>query len=252
MINKSQKILFYRVTGNGHPVIFLHGFLESSNMWEFLDLPDSIKQFLIDLPGHGNSFDALESITMKSMSEDVLDIINKHKIQNYSIVGHSMGGYVGLELMKNDQNCNKLILLNSNFWEDSSDKVRNRHRIANVVRTNKSRFINETIPNLFLDPNKYAEQVMLLVKEAIRMDSDNIGNISIAMSKRKNNKKILLDRLNRILIIQGENDIVIPKVEMDQKLKDIKANYVVVRDTRHMSHIEMSHKIKELILSFIH
>ena len=84
MINKSQKILFHRVTGNGHPVIFLHGFLESSNMWGFLDLPDSVKQVLIDLPGHGNSFDALESTTMKSMSKHVLDIINQHKIQNYS------------------------------------------------------------------------------------------------------------------------------------------------------------------------
>ena len=252
MINKSQKMLFYRVTGNGHPVIFLHGFLESSKMWEFMDLPDSIKKFLIDLPGHGNSFDAIESSTMKSISDNVLVIINYHKIQNYSIVGHSMGGYVGLELMKHDQNCNKLILLNSNFWEDSSNKVKNRHRIANVVRTNKFRFINETIPNLFLDPNKYADQVKLLVKDANSMDSYNIGNISIAISKRKNNKKTLLDKLNRILIIQGESDIIIPKVEMDKNLKDISANYVVIKNTRHMSHIESSNKIKELILSFIH
>ena len=81
MINKSQKMLFYRVIGNGHPVIFLHGFLESSKMWEFMDLPDSIKKFLIDLPGHGNSFDAIESSTMKSISDNVLDIINYHKIQ---------------------------------------------------------------------------------------------------------------------------------------------------------------------------
>ena len=37
-----------------------------------------------------------------------------------------MGGYIGLELLKQDKNLDKLILLHSNIWADSEERKRNR------------------------------------------------------------------------------------------------------------------------------
>ena len=165
MSNKNKEILFHRVSGIGHPVLFLHGFLESSTMWDFLDLPDSIQKIVVDLPGHGNSLDVSEESTMNYMAELVFDLLVLLNVKQYTIVGHSMGGYVGLELMKRDSNCNKLVLLNSNFWNDSPEKIQNRERVSNVIRTNKSHFLYETIPNLFLNPEKYDYEVKALIDE---------------------------------------------------------------------------------------
>jgi pimeloyl-ACP methyl ester carboxylesterase len=251
MNSKGQDILFHRVSGTGHPVVFLHGFLESSTMWNFLDLPVSIQKIAVDLPGHGDSLDVTEESSMKDMAKLVFELLRSLDVVEYTIVGHSMGGYVGLELMKLDEQCTKLILLNSNFWKDLPAKVENRTRVANVVRTNKSYFLYETIPNLFLNPDSFDVEVKGLIDESKKMTSENISRVSIAMSKREDNQQFVADNLEKILIIQGAEDLAVPKNEMDKKLKGLKPNYIVLKNTGHMTHIELPVKTTALIMSFI-
>lgn len=244
-------LLNYRVSGKGHPVVFLHGFLESSSMWGFLNLPQSIQQIVIDLPGHGGSFEASGDITMAKMAAHVLAVIKDLGIETYTVVGHSMGGYVGLELMKVDVNCAKLVLLNSNFWKDSLEKVENRKRVAKVVRTNKTHFLYEAIPNLFLDPEKHDAEVKGLIEEAKMMKPADIGNVSLAMGSRNDNKSVLKQNLDRVLIIQGEEDTTVLKTEMDESLIGLNPNYHVLKKVGHMAHIESAQKTIKAILTFI-
>ena len=51
-----NKQVRYEVTGSGEPVVLLHGFLESLEMWEPLlpHLTDRFKVIRVDLPGHGH------------------------------------------------------------------------------------------------------------------------------------------------------------------------------------------------------
>ena len=53
--------------GNGYPVVFLHGFLESMTMWEDLKFEGIWQQVFIDLPGHGGSESMQGSVSMQSM-----------------------------------------------------------------------------------------------------------------------------------------------------------------------------------------
>jgi hypothetical protein len=57
MKDKQDTYLEHRIIGNGYPIVFLHGFLEDSSMWEHLNLPlkSAYKFVFIDLPGHGKS-----------------------------------------------------------------------------------------------------------------------------------------------------------------------------------------------------
>ena len=53
MHRMQQELLNYRVFGNGHPVVFLHGFMESISMWDFIESSNFPFQcIVIDLPGH--------------------------------------------------------------------------------------------------------------------------------------------------------------------------------------------------------
>ena len=54
MISSEGNKLNYRVSGNGYPVVFLHGFLESVSMWDYINIQD-VQSIFIDLPGHGKS-----------------------------------------------------------------------------------------------------------------------------------------------------------------------------------------------------
>lgn len=93
MLKKKIHILNYRASGQGRPVVFLHGFLESISMWNFLKPFETIQSVLVDLPGHGGSElnEDLE-LSMTSIAESVVQLLGDLGIVSYDIIGHSMGG----------------------------------------------------------------------------------------------------------------------------------------------------------------
>ena len=232
--------LYYRVSGNGHPVVFLHGFLESETMWDYLGFKDNFKMICFDLAGHGKSpLDLKQPLSMSSMANDVKIQLDKLDLESYCVVGHSMGGYVGAELMKMDERCSKLVLLNSNFWEDSEEKRKDRKRVAEVVVKNKDLFLYEAIPNLFAYPEKFNADVKQLIHEARKIASEFIASVSLAMSDRKDNTELVRERKEQILIIQGKEDPIVPKEKMKCK-NTMRLNYVELKKCGHMAHIESS------------
>jgi pimeloyl-ACP methyl ester carboxylesterase len=238
-IESQNKLLNYRVIGNGHPVLFLHGFLESISMWDYLPLNElSVQVIQIDLPGHGASaFLTNKPPSMQEMAKEVLKVVAELNLVHFSIVGHSMGGYVALEVQKASNNCEKVVLLNSNFWSDAPEKQNDRKRIAQIVQTSKNLFLNEAIPNLFTDPVKCEKVIVDLLTEAKELSSDGIAYASIAMANRTNFSEEIRQRKMNISVIQGEIDRIVPIEKMDMEIC-IDVPYYKLPQTGHMSHIE--------------
>ena len=251
MSSHSKQILHYRVVGDGHPVIFLHGFLESMTMWKYLRLPDNRKKIFVDLPGHGNSTFENTNYSMQSIANKILDLLCYLKVEKFDVVGHSMGGYVGLELMAQSDKCEKLILLNSNFWSDDKQKVIDRKRVAKVVTRNKKMFLYEAIPNLFLEPEKYDQEVRNLLNEAINISSRAIAEMSIAMSKRNDYSELVCAEKRRVLIVQGEEDAIVDPQKMKELVLENGLHYQCIEDCGHMGHIESAEKVGKIISQFL-
>ena len=252
MLREGDQYLNYSVSGKGHPVVFLHGFLESMTMWDFLDFPENISQIRIDLPGHGSSLnDKKGCSSMKEMAEYVKYTLQRLNIDCYDIVGHSMGGYVALELIKIDKNCQKVVLMNSNFWSDDMKKQRDRKRVAEIVVRNKMLFLYEAIPNLFLDPEKNTEAVQGLIKEAEAMNAVSISEISIAMSKRNDLSELVTDKTDRILVIQGVEDSIVPVDRMRAAQMKAGFAYKELSNCGHMAHVEQPNEVIKATLNFL-
>ena len=243
--------LNYRVFGNGHPVVLLHGFLESMSMWDCLSFAPNTQQIRIDLPGHGASILEDENLSMVTIAMQVRKLLIELNISSYTLVGHSMGGYVGLELMKQDCKCEKLILFHSNFWEDSQDKKKDRERVAKIVKKNKTLFIYEAIPNLFMNPEKNDKVVKNLIQEAIKMNSKAIAINSMAMSKRIDNSNFVENNAHKIIVIQGENDTIVPSKKMEKFLVQTKVELIKINNCGHMGHIEKPEEISKILNLFI-
>ncbi|XOV66994.1 MAG: alpha/beta fold hydrolase [Fluviicola sp.] len=226
-------------------LVCLHGFLESLSMWPALRLEDYAKLILIDLPGHGQS-DLQHIDSMQSMAEAVHEVLQKEAITSYQVIGHSMGGYVALELSQMDDNCKGIIMMNSNVWSDSDLKQEDRKRVAKLVQTKKERFVTEAIPNLFQTPEKHPNEVERLVQEAIQMSAEAIGRASIAMSQRRDFSEEVFSGSLQITVIQGENDPIAPKDRMEQLLQNQLENFHVV-SSGHMAHLEATAHVKYII-----
>mgnify|MGYP002513850812 CR=1 FL=1 len=105
-------------------VVLLHGYLESMLVWdEFVDLlKGKVRVVTLDLPGHGISTIVGEVHTMEFLADCVANTMAALGIERYSVVGHSMGGYVALAMMDNyAKNLENIILLSSTTSADSQN-----------------------------------------------------------------------------------------------------------------------------------
>ena len=88
--------------GKGFPLVLVHGFLGSSKMWEpqINFFKDHFRVITPDLPGFGKSNKAKSYNDIKSISNLLLECLKEKKIDQFYLLGHSMGGMVVQEMTK--------------------------------------------------------------------------------------------------------------------------------------------------------
>src|SRR5262245_37393447 len=94
--------LFYSRSGNGPAVVLVHGFPESSAIWEDFSKRLS-KDFTIiapDLPGHGKSGLPQGLASMEEYAEAVHTVASHAGVKKFTLIGHSMGGYISMAFAK--------------------------------------------------------------------------------------------------------------------------------------------------------
>lgn len=242
-------MLNFRVEGYGPTIVFLHGFLESISMWDYLPLNQfQGRKILIDLPGHGNSdLNApFDSPSLQFFVDEVLELLNFLRVDHFSVVGHSMGGYVGLIMKQQIPGCDKVILMNSNFWSDNDQKRKDRVRIADIAFKAKRILINESIPNLFGNPILFQREIEQLKLEAMEMSSEAIAYASLAMRERADFSDEVNSNPNSYFIIHGENDRLVKIDEMIARTKN-RTQLYIFHNAGHMSHIESTNDVSEIL-----
>jgi len=103
MIERADQLPFHiEERGGGDAIcILLHGFGEGGYVWYDLAprLPKKYRTIIIDFRGHGNSGeDPAGNYGVGPYSTDVLNLIRKYKPRNVSLVGHSLGAAVALQV----------------------------------------------------------------------------------------------------------------------------------------------------------
>lgn len=97
----SDARLSYLAAGNGAlPVVLLHGWGAFKELWwsTLLALGPDVRAFAPDLPGHGGSPLAGDS-RMSQIAARVARFCDARGLQAITLVGHSMGGNIALELV---------------------------------------------------------------------------------------------------------------------------------------------------------
>ena len=246
--------LHYKILGEGKPILFLHGFLEDHSIWNpiypfFLEKKYQI--ILIDLPCHGLSRFNGESCSMMEIASVISKFLSDKKIVEPFVFGHSMGGYVGLELLRL---CKiNLTLVHSNFWEDSEEKRKDRNRVIEVVKRNKNLFLSESIPNLFATENRkiFTETINELVKKANEIPANEIIAATCGIRDRKASYD-LMDQ-HSISLIQGAADPVIPELVLESENKKLTHLPTInkIENCGHMSFYEQPSALINHLLSVI-
>jgi len=91
--------LSYKVSGEGPPLLIMHGLLGSSRNWQSIGkaLARQRRVFVVDLRNHGQS-PWSDEMTYPAMVADILRLLDSQEIHAAGVIGHSMGGKLAMAL----------------------------------------------------------------------------------------------------------------------------------------------------------
>ena len=95
--------LSYEVTGEGPPLIVLHGLFGAAQNWRAIakGLAGSRRVWTLDLRNHGNS-PWNGDMSYAAMAGDVRTFMARHGLEGAAVMGHSMGGKAAMTLALTD------------------------------------------------------------------------------------------------------------------------------------------------------
>lgn len=99
------QIAVYDTPGDQIPVLMIHANSVCKETFHFQieALTGKNRVIAIDLPGHGQSSDAVDPLltyNFNGYADSVCEVIESLGVDRFAILGHSLGGHVALELMR--------------------------------------------------------------------------------------------------------------------------------------------------------
>lgn len=244
--------IFYSVSGTGPALVLLHGFLESSAIWNRLipELSDRYTVIILDLPGHGKSETIDEIHSMELLAEVVNNLLGHLEIETVGMVGHSMGGYVALAFAELfPRKLAGLVLLNSTAVADSKERKENRTRALRLLEMDKKSFIGMAISNLFTEETRllFPTEIESLKIAAYSFPNKGIMANIKGMRDRKDRTHILKQLTAKKWIIAGTKDPIVPLSQIKLLSAATHTPLYTVKGS-HMSWLENEEEIVKIML----
>lgn len=239
-------------------VVLLHGYLESMLVWdEFAALlKESVRVVTVDLPGHGVSMVTSQVHTMEYLAECVALAMEALGIERYSVVGHSMGGYVALAMVeKYASRLESIVLLSSTTSADSQEKCDRRRREIELIKAGKKNMLARLVPHAGFAPEnvKRLKDYIEDIGELILMTEDE-GVIAIlgGMIERKSRGELLRQSGVPHMFIFGRHDYYIPVETAEEMIAaDPTARVVWLEHSGHMGFYEEPELCAQAILEMV-
>ena len=240
--------------GKGFPLVLIHGYLGSSEIW-FLQKKSLSKNYRIiapALPGFGESHDVKSLNSINKMAQMLFKLINEKNINKFHLLGHSMGGMIVQEMVKiSEEKIEKLICFATGSIGDIPDRFES---IDTSIEKLKEEGIKETVkripPKWFVKGQK-AKNYYLCENAVKQIKEVTAYNALVAMKNWRgyeNLKNIKQDTL----IIWGDKDVSYNFNQVDTLKKNIpNSKLEIFKGCSHNVHLEEPQKFNETVKNFL-
>lgn len=244
----------YKKHGSGPPLILLHGFPMNRTIWNaFADrLSTDFTIYTPDLPGFGDSPLLAGEFSLSQVASVMNDWVKENHIVSPAVIGHSMGGYVAMEMVRQSPlSFSALGLFHSTAIDDSAEKKESRTKVLQFVDDNGVlAFTSNFIQPLFADQNHPA---ISTVKEiTIQASAEAVKGYTRAMRDRDDTTEVLRAFGGPVLIIGGDSDKAIPAdslIKQGGLNKNISVH--ILADTGHMGMVERLDETSGIVRDFL-
>ncbi|MCM3786361.1 alpha/beta hydrolase [Neobacillus mesonae] len=255
-VQLGSHVIAYRDHGEGQPVVLLHGFCGSSDYFEEI-LPQLMKQYrciVPDLRGHGESGTPNSSCGIDEMADDIVELLNHLGIQQASIFGHSLGGYITLSIAARYPNRLETFgLIHSTAYPDSEEAKEKRLKAVSTIQTEgMNHFIDSLVPGLFAAEHQttMVSKIDRIREIGYRTSPQGASNTAIAMRERSDLRHVLEQADVPVLLVAGEQDAVVPP-ERTFTADGPKITQAIIKGAGHMSMVEAPEELLRVLTDFL-
>lgn len=248
--------LAYGDAGAGLPLLLLHAFPLSGEMWapQVAALAGQARLIVPDLSGFGGSgFGESEAIVpeyspdsaceMSDLATDAVALLDHLGIDRAVVAGLSMGGYAALALCESaPERLLGLVLADTRPGAESEEGRQGRLEVARRVLKEGTGFLAETLPAKLLGRTTRSKrpEVVAEVERMIR----NAPPAGVAAAQRgmarRPDRSAALERIAvPVLVVVGEEDELTPPEESRRMRERIPgAELVTIPEAGHLSSLE--------------
>jgi 3-oxoadipate enol-lactonase len=251
--------LVYDCIGQGIPLLFIHGYPLSRQIWlpQMEGLSDISSLISVDLRGHGESYPFEGLYTMDLLASDCKRLIDDlHIITPILVCGLSMGGYVTLALYhRYPELFQGMILTSTKPGPDSPEAKTNRETAIKNVLDHGVSFIADGMLPKMLSPATLASKSNLInsIRE-IMLETSILGIVGAlqGMRDRPDSTPLLPQIKCPVLIIHGVDDQLIPIREAEMMHEHIPdSRLIAIRAAGHLLNLEKPEQFNQAIREFI-
>ena len=255
--------LAYDDDGSGPAIVLLHGYPFDRSMWrEQIDFL-SAKGYRVvapDLRGFGETVAQNEAdptiTTMADMARDVAALMDELKIDQATICGLSMGGYVAFEFVQLfPSRVRALVLAGTRAPADNEhEKQARAQQVEQILAQGMDGIAEASVPKL-LAPLTLTEkpEVVARVREMIlRANPEGAAAAQRGMAARRDYSGDL-PRINvPALVIVGRQDPIRPVADAEFMQRGLsRARLLIVEDAAHMTNLEQPSVFNGALLEFL-
>jgi len=257
-----ETIAYQEREGGEKNVLLIHGNMTSSKHWDLVleQMDPCYKLFAVDMRGFGGSTYHKRINSIKDFSDDIKAFVDTIGLKNFSIIGWSTGGAVGMQFAADyPGNCKKLILLASAstrgypFYDLEGNRLTSFNEITvdqgktipvqHAYDTKDHEFLKQLWNTLIYTKNqpsneKYDEYIadMLTQKNLAEVyHALNTFNISNKHNGLISGNGLVKNIKLPVLVLRGDRDLVIPKQMAEEIIEDIgpSARFSELKDCGH-------------------
>jgi pimeloyl-ACP methyl ester carboxylesterase len=259
-IHYQNATISYRIAGKGKTVMLLHGFGEDGTVWEYQieALKDHYRLLIPDIPGSGNSsFLPKANIeTYAQILKEIIDIELPQTEESFSLIGHSMGGYIALAFAeKFPALLNSLGLFHSSAFADNEEKKEVRTKAISFIKEKGAyTFLKTSIPGLFNEQFAADNQEHIddLIEKSKAFTSAALAQYYQAMIDRPERIELLKTFQKPVLFIIGEFDkAILLESSLAQCYLPAISHVHILAKSAHMGVFEETLKANKYLLEFL-
>jgi pimeloyl-ACP methyl ester carboxylesterase len=246
--------LYIGDVGKGFPLVLVHGFLGSSDMWkpQINFFKKNFRVITPDLPGFGKS-NKLKSLNrIQSIANLLLENLQNKQINKFHLLGHSMGGMIAQEMAKKKgDKISKLVCYSTGPRGEMPGRFETVDQSRKNLKKKGLKIVARNIAKTWFTKEEDSKYFKMCIEAGKQTSAEAADNALIAFINW-NGVDTLKNIKNETLIVWGDQD----KSYGIKEIKLLKRNILnssltIFKGCAHNVHLEKVDKFNNKIIEFL-